>query len=233
MFIFAHRGLKLEYPENTLPAFQAAADLGFGIELDVRLAKDGKLVCKHDPIGNSNTAELTRFDEVAKGVISKFGENQKAAIHVKFDEQKDAQLQMLDALFRKHDLYEKAFLFDLTLESAKKVRDMNPAIRIALSVGEANYSPTIYRWEQVKGYLDLFDAVWWDEWKILGSVYNESMRQEIRNAGKSIYAISPELHKDHGNPHAIIGYEQEWRNFIAWDIEGICTAYPRELEKLL
>ncbi|OHA69133.1 MAG: hypothetical protein A3J68_02055 [Candidatus Wildermuthbacteria bacterium RIFCSPHIGHO2_02_FULL_48_16] len=233
MFIFAHRGLKLEYPENTLPAFQAAADLGFGIELDVRLAKDGKLVCKHDPIGNSNTAELTRFDEVAKGVISKFGENQKAAIHVKFDEQKDAQLQMLDALFRKHDLYEKAFLFDLTLESAKKVRDMNPAIRIALSVGEANYSPTIYTWEQAKGHLDLFDAVWWDEWKVLGSVYNESMRHEIRNAGKSIYAISPELHKDHGNPHADAGYEREWQNFIAWGIEGVCTAHPRELEKLL
>src|SRR3990167_648234 len=233
MFIFAHRGLKLEYPENTLPAFQAAADLGFGIELDVRLAKDGKLVCKHDPLGNSNTAELTRFDEVAKGVISKFGENQKAAIHVKFDEQKDAQLQMLDALFRKHDLYEKAFLFDLTLESAKKVRDMNPAIRIALSVGEANYSPTIYRWEQAKGHLDLFDAVWWDEWKVLGSVYNESMRHEIRNAGKSIYAISPELHKDHGNPHADAGYEREWRNFITWGIEGVCTPYPRELSKLL
>ncbi|OHA63816.1 MAG: hypothetical protein A2842_00955 [Candidatus Wildermuthbacteria bacterium RIFCSPHIGHO2_01_FULL_48_25] len=233
MFILAHRGLKLEYPENTLPAFQAAADLGFGIELDVRLAKDGKLVCKHDPIDNSNMAELTRFDEVAKGVISKFGKNQKAAIHVKYDEQADAQLQFLAAAFKEHELFKKAFLFDLTLESAEKVRGMNPAIRIALSVGEANYSPTIYRWEQVKGYLDLFDAVWWDEWKILGSVYNESMRQEIRNAGKSIYAISPELHKDHGNPHAIIGYEQEWRNFIAWDIEGICTAYPRELEKLL
>jgi len=152
---------------------------------------------------------------------------------VKFDEQKDAQLQMLDALFRKHDLYEKAFLFDLTLESAKKVRDMNPAIRIALSVGEANYSPTIYTWEQAKGHLDLFDAVWWDEWKVLGSVYNESMRHEIRNAGKSIYAISPELHKDHGNPHADAGYEREWQNFIAWGIEGVCTAHPRELEKLL
>ena len=49
MYIFAHRGLKLVRPENTLEAFKAAADLGFGIELDVRLTKDGQLICLHNP----------------------------------------------------------------------------------------------------------------------------------------------------------------------------------------
>ena len=233
MFIFAHRGLELEYPENTLPTFKAAAALGYGIELDVRLAKGNNLVCSHDLVDETRGEQYAKLEDVVREVVSRFQKNQKAAFHVKFDEQKDAQLQMLNVLFRKHDLYEKAFLFDLTLESAEKVRGMNPAIRIALSVGEANYSPTIYRWEQAKGHLDLFDAVWWDEWKILGSVYNESMREEIRDAQKPVYAISPELHKAHGNPHAITGYEQEWRNFITWGIEGVCTAYPRELSKLL
>lgn len=46
---FAHRGFHdSEKAENSLSAFSAAKDLGFGIELDVRLSKDGELVVFHD-----------------------------------------------------------------------------------------------------------------------------------------------------------------------------------------
>ena len=39
--IVAHRGISTEYPENTIPAFQKAIELGAdAIELDVRLTKD-------------------------------------------------------------------------------------------------------------------------------------------------------------------------------------------------
>ena len=47
----AHRGLHDEnngIVENTLPAFSAAIDAGYNIELDVQLTKDGKLVVFHD-----------------------------------------------------------------------------------------------------------------------------------------------------------------------------------------
>lgn len=262
MLIFAHRGLKLEYPENTLVAFKVAADLDFGIELDVRLTGDGQLVCIHDAdtqtltgvllkVREATVEELKRlkfgsrfdpampkteialFDDVVKQVISAFPQGQRAAIHVKADEQGETQLGILLELFARHQLYQKAFLFDLTFESAERVRKADPKVEIAFSIGEENYSPTIYTWEQAREHLDLFDAVWWDEWKILGSVYNEPMRQAIRNAGKPIYAISPELHADHGNPHASAGYEQEWQNFIKWGIEGVCTAHPREFQRLL
>ncbi|MCH9016741.1 MAG: hypothetical protein IIB89_03130 [Chloroflexi bacterium] len=47
--IIAHRGDVTNAPENTLPAFSKALDLGAdGIELDVRLTKDEKLVVFHD-----------------------------------------------------------------------------------------------------------------------------------------------------------------------------------------
>ena len=227
MYIFAHRGLKLEQPENTLPAFQAAADSGFGIEVDVRLREDGELVCIHDRNGKE-MLHAPRFEDVAKQVISKFNEGQKAAIHVKYDEQGEEQLQILLDIFSSYGLHKKAFLFDLTLESAVKVRSADPNIEIALSVGEENYSPTVYKWQQVRKKHSVFDAVWWDEWKIPGSVYNESFAKEIHDMGKSIYAISPELHRDHGHLHAEQGYKEDWKNFIAWGIEGVCTAYPRE-----
>jgi glycerophosphoryl diester phosphodiesterase len=48
-WIFAHRGACKVAPENTLPAFQAAIDLGAdGIELDVHYSSDGKLVVIHN-----------------------------------------------------------------------------------------------------------------------------------------------------------------------------------------
>lgn len=46
---YAHRGLHdAERAENSLSAFAAAKENGYGIELDVRLSKDGELVVFHD-----------------------------------------------------------------------------------------------------------------------------------------------------------------------------------------
>jgi len=47
----AHRGLhnqEKRVPENSLAAFRAAAQAGYGVELDVRLTKDGQVVVSHD-----------------------------------------------------------------------------------------------------------------------------------------------------------------------------------------
>ena len=46
---YAHRGLHDEkIPENSLAAFRAAVENGFGIELDVQLSKDGEVMVFHD-----------------------------------------------------------------------------------------------------------------------------------------------------------------------------------------
>ena len=48
---FAHRGLfsvQQRPPENSLPAFAAAARHGYGIELDVQFTEDRQLVVFHD-----------------------------------------------------------------------------------------------------------------------------------------------------------------------------------------
>lgn len=47
----AHRGLfdnESEAPENSIPAFQRAVQQGYGIELDVQLTTDNRLVVFHD-----------------------------------------------------------------------------------------------------------------------------------------------------------------------------------------
>jgi len=45
----AHRGARAYAPENTLPAFKKAIEMGAdGVELDVHLTRDGKMVVHHD-----------------------------------------------------------------------------------------------------------------------------------------------------------------------------------------
>ncbi len=48
---YAHRGLfdnESDAPENSLAAFKKAVDAGYGMEMDVQLTKDNKLVVFHD-----------------------------------------------------------------------------------------------------------------------------------------------------------------------------------------
>ncbi|MEE1279555.1 MAG: glycerophosphodiester phosphodiesterase family protein [Oscillospiraceae bacterium] len=49
--IIAHRGLHSIFkdtPENSLPAFEAAAERGIAIEIDIHITRDGKVVVFHD-----------------------------------------------------------------------------------------------------------------------------------------------------------------------------------------
>lgn len=50
LVLFAHRGARVERPENTLIAFRHALDLGAdALELDVHSTRDGVVVVHHDP----------------------------------------------------------------------------------------------------------------------------------------------------------------------------------------
>lgn len=69
-FAAAHRGLSSERTENTIAAFQAAAEAGFPcVELDLRTTRDGEVVVLHDAAlertsnGNGRVAEM-QYDEL-------------------------------------------------------------------------------------------------------------------------------------------------------------------------
>lgn len=49
MQLIGHRGARFEAPENTVPGFRYAIDLGLeAVELDIRMTSDGHLVVIHD-----------------------------------------------------------------------------------------------------------------------------------------------------------------------------------------
>lgn len=72
--IVGHRGARNEAPENTIPGFAHAVQLGLqAIEFDVRLARDGELVVVHDAtvdrttdcsgeVGSFTSEELANMD---------------------------------------------------------------------------------------------------------------------------------------------------------------------------
>lgn len=86
---YAHRGLfdnETDAPENSLPAIKKAVEAGFGIEFDVQLSKDDKLVVFHDAtltrmcgvdgnVWDYTLEELKRFTLLESGAkIPTFGE---------------------------------------------------------------------------------------------------------------------------------------------------------------
>ena len=61
MEVTAHRGASALYPENTMPAFEGAVELGADwIELDVQQTRDGELVVLHDA-NLKRTTGLNRY----------------------------------------------------------------------------------------------------------------------------------------------------------------------------
>ena len=62
---YAHRGLHSEgIPENSMAAFRAALDHGFGIEFDLHLLKDGNLAVIHDSLLKRTTGAEGRIEDL-------------------------------------------------------------------------------------------------------------------------------------------------------------------------
>lgn len=62
---YAHRGLHGEgRPENSMAAFRAALEAGFGIEFDLHLLKDGNLAVIHDSLLKRTTGAEGRIEDL-------------------------------------------------------------------------------------------------------------------------------------------------------------------------
>jgi glycerophosphoryl diester phosphodiesterase len=69
---FAHRGARAEEPDNTLPAFSRALELGAeGLESDAWLAADGQVVLVHDPVVRRGLRRL----RVARATVGRLAAN--------------------------------------------------------------------------------------------------------------------------------------------------------------
>lgn len=70
-FVYAHRGLHdKEKPENSMAAFRAALDHGYGVELDIHLLKDGGLAVIHDSSLQRTVGMEGRVEDLQTGDLA-------------------------------------------------------------------------------------------------------------------------------------------------------------------
>lgn len=70
---YAHRGLHDDSkPENSMAAFQAALENGFGIEFDLHLLKDGNLGVMHDSNLKRTTGQEGKMEELTTAQLKEY-----------------------------------------------------------------------------------------------------------------------------------------------------------------
>lgn len=203
MIILSHRGYWKEVSEkNTFVAFQRSFDLGFGTETDVR-DRGGKLVISHDiPTGNEML-----FDDF----LSLLKKRQlPLAINIKAD----GLAALVKKTMQQHGL-ENWFVFDMSVPDTRDHLTVGNPVFARLSEVEIENAQS----DKAQGiWLDAFDGQW----------YSESLIVDLRNKGKRVCIVSPDLHK---RP-----YREFWEKLVSLrGDEGVmlCTDYPEEAKTLL
>ena len=137
---FAHRGARLEEPENTIPAFERALAAGAtGLETDVWLAADGEVVCSHDAvvrsgrrrrrISESTAAELAELSVPRLAdVYEKLGAAFECSVDVKSP---DAAAALVDVA-RKYGALERLWVCSPDLDVLRPLRT-EPAVKLVHS----------------------------------------------------------------------------------------------------
>jgi glycerophosphoryl diester phosphodiesterase len=98
-FVVAHRGASAERPEHTLAAYELALQEGAdGVECDVRLTRDGHLVCVHDRRIDRTSTGTGLVSEMTLAQLRRLDYGAWHASRHADDSQGDTGLLTLDAL---------------------------------------------------------------------------------------------------------------------------------------
>ena len=157
--VFAHRGASTVAPENTLPAFEKALELGAdGIELDAQATADGQLVVLHDynlertttgvgPLRTHTLAQLAgidagvRFDTAFSGtpiptleqVFDLVGDGFIVNVEIKnMDWNGGREPEPLANLIQRRRLYDQVIVSSFNPIALRRMRQIDPSIPLGL-----------------------------------------------------------------------------------------------------
>lgn len=156
IYFTAHRGVNAKAPENTLPAYQLAIEMGYyAVETDVRQTKDGVWVISHNDnigkwyngdvnISETTYAELQQYKVKAGHGLRKYGTlriptleeylnlfvgtDSRPQIEIK-DPKMDGIPALLDMVAEK-DLTKQAMIISFDLDQLKFIREQSPDIEL-------------------------------------------------------------------------------------------------------
>jgi glycerophosphoryl diester phosphodiesterase len=214
--ILSHRGNLIgpnAAAENRLPAVRAALACGWGVETDIRRAPDGRFYIAHDVRRSAHETPAEDFFALFRAF-----RHATVALNIKELGGEAALIELLDH----EDIANQTFLFDMELlerevgHTARTFRTLHPTIRIAARISDRGESI-----DQALG-IDVASVIWLDEFD--GPCFTEGDIERLKDAGRSVFAVSPDLH---GRPAAAC--RRRWVEFIRWGVDGICTDYPAAL----
>ena len=201
MEITAHRGASVEYPENTMSAFQGAVDAGADwIELDVQQTKDGMIVVAHDAnlkrvAGvKKNIYDLT-FDELEEIDVGShlnkdfsservpslaevliFADENNIRLNIELkpnDHDFEVEESVLD-LINTYYRKDMCIISSLNYDSLKRVKELDPSMR------------TLYTLSLASGSIEDFEYA--DAFSVEASSISSRLVRRVHNAGKEIFA---------------------------------------------
>jgi glycerophosphoryl diester phosphodiesterase len=160
--VFAHRGGAKLGPENTIEAFDRGLSAGAdGLELDVRLSRDGEVVLMHDATVNRTTRGRGRVAEFTAGelagwcvprladVIPRYLD---AALIIEIKEPNPDLARRVVELVRQYDAVDRIALGSFHQAPLRVARDLEPRIPTGASKPEirlalyASYVGLAPRW---------------------------------------------------------------------------------------
>jgi hypothetical protein len=215
--ILAHRA-NLTGPEpqseNSVEACRKSLKEGFGLEIDLRRDASGRFYISHDKLPQAGDTALEAY-------LPLFQQHPHAPIAVNVKElgYEEALLELQKkGTFGTNDFY---FDFEL-LEAQTPGRSQTLLASLPGGGGVRMASRLSDRNEPLAQCLaSKASIVWADEFDSLW--LTESEINAVRDSGRRIYLISPELH----------GFSREqrlarWSQFKSWNINGLCTDYVLE-----
>ena len=204
MIILAHRGYwKKPEEKNTLEAFKAAFESGYGVETDVRDFK-GDLVISHDVPSERSLS----FNDFLKLYVS-INSNTPLALNIKSDGIQSLLMQYMD---KYHIANENYFVFDMSVpKQVVYVKQRFPAFT---RQSEFELTPVMY--EHANGvWMDEFEQEWISE---------NIIRSHLENR-KRISIISPEIHhRDERQLWEILNVFKNEADLM------LCTDIPKKAE---
>ncbi len=234
--LLAHRGLVRHAPENTLPAFAAAIELGLAIELDVYQTSDGHLVVIHDETvdrttdGQGTISEMTLsevrqldagswYDPVYAGLkvpllkevfeLMDPSRREPTPIAMNMKIVSTGMEAKIVRLIEKYDLFDQLFAFGQSTESSQRFKQANARMRTAIV--------KIYDSQQFLKALEspYSDCLW------VGFVPSREEVNRAHSRGKQVWLS---LH---------IGQKRTdiWDQARGSGLDGICTDWPLECRR--
>jgi glycerophosphoryl diester phosphodiesterase len=220
--VFAHRGGALLAPENTVVAFDNGLSLGAdGIELDVRLSRDGTAVVHHDatldrttqlhgPVAARSTDELAAANvPTLRSVLARYPD---ARIIVEIKERSIALARAVIEDLRAAAAVDRVCIGAFSRKPLREVRRLEPALATSAAREEV-------RWALYRS---------WCGWPVMNTPYAGYQIPEVAGATR---VVSPRF-VDYAHRAGLgvqvwtVNSEIDAEKLLRWGVDALITDRP-------